>query len=72
MRTTISFNDTVFRALKMRAIESDESVSKLVEDAVKYQLLEDLEDIEDAQARENEPVYSFDDLVAKFKTEGLL
>lgn len=72
MRTTIVFNDTVFRALKMRAIESDESVSKLVEDAVKYQLLEDLEDIEDAQARENEPVYSFDDLVAKFKTEGLL
>lgn len=72
MRTTILFNDTVFRALKMRAIESDESVSKLVEDAVKYQLLEDLEDIEDTQARENEPVYSFDDLVAKFKTEGLL
>jgi len=72
MRTTITINDTVFRALKMRAIESDESISKLVENAVKYQLLEDLEDIEDAKSRANEPSYSFNDLVAKFKAEGLI
>ncbi|HUC96044.1 MAG TPA: hypothetical protein VMR16_00040 [Candidatus Saccharimonadales bacterium] len=72
MRTTITINDKLFRALKMRAIEADESVSKLVEDAVKYQILEDLEDIEDAKARENEPSYSFDNLVATLKTEGLL
>ena len=72
MRTTITINDTIFRALKMRAVESDESVSKLVEDAVKYQILEDMEDIEDAKVRENEPSYSFDNLVASFKTEGLL
>lgn len=72
MRTTITINDTVFRALKMRAIEADESVSKLVEDAVKYQILEDLEDIEDANARKDEPNCSFDDLVARFKSEGLI
>jgi hypothetical protein len=72
MRTTITINDTIFRALKMRAIEADESVSKLVEDAVKYQILEDLEDIEDANAREKESTYSFDDLVAQFKAEGLI
>lgn len=72
MRTTITINDTVFRALKMRAVESDESVSKLVEDAVKYQILEDLEDIEDAKIRENKPSYSFDDLVTQFKAEGLI
>ncbi len=72
MRTTITINDTIFRALKLRAFDSDESVSKLIEDAVKYQILEDLEDIEDAKARESEPSYSFDDLVATFKAEGLL
>jgi len=72
MRTTITINDTVFRALKMRAVESDASISKIVEDAVKYQILEDLEDIEDAKVRENEPCYSFDDLVSRFKAEGLL
>ena len=72
MRTTITLNDKLFRALKMRAADSDNSISQLVEDAVKYQILEDLEDIEDAVKRESEPAYSFDDLVSQFKAEGLL
>jgi hypothetical protein len=72
MRTTITINDKLFRILKMRAAESDESVSQLVEDAVKHQVLEDFEDIEDAVAREHESAHSFDDLVKQFKTEGLL
>lgn len=72
MRTTITLNDKLFRALKMRAAETDESVSQFVENAVKYQILEDFEDIEDAAKRQSEPNHSFDDLVAQFKAEGLL
>lgn len=72
MRTTITINDKLFRTLKLRAAETDESVSKLVENAVKYQILEDFEDIEDASKREFEPTHSFDKLVAQFKAEGLL
>jgi len=72
MRTTITINDKLFRSLKMRAAESDKSVSALVEDAVKYQVLEDFEDIEDAQKRDDEKEYSFDDLVKEYKAEGLL
>lgn len=72
MRTTITINDKLFRSLKMRAVESDKSVSALVEDAVKYQVLEDFEDIEDAQKRDSEKEYSFDDLVKEYKAEGLL
>ena len=72
MRTTITINDKLFRSLKMRAVEADTSVSHLVEDAVKYQILEDIEDIEDAQKRAKEPEYSFDELVKQYKAEGLL
>ena len=72
MRTTITFNDKLYRALKLRSAESNESISAIVEDAVKYQMLEDLEDIEEAKRRENEPTHSFDKLVAEFKKEGLL
>ena len=72
MRTTITINDKLFRSLKLRAAESDKSVSTLVEDAVKYQILEDFEDIEDAQSRASEQEYSFDDLVKQYKAEGLL
>lgn len=72
MRTTINLNDKIYRALKMRAAESDESISSFVENAVKYQVLEDLEDLEDVQKRENEPTLSFDKLVEQLKSEGLL
>lgn len=72
MRTTITINDTLFRSLKMRAAETDESISSLVEHAIAYQLLEDFEDIEDAAKRQAEPSYRFDDLVASLKAEGLL
>lgn len=72
MRTTITMNDTIFRALRVRAAESDETISKLVEDAVKYQVLEDLEDIEDADARMKQPSYSFNDLVKQLKSEKLI
>jgi hypothetical protein len=45
---------------------------KYGEDAVLAQILEDMEDLEDAEARMNEPRHSFDDLVLEFKKEGLL
>ena len=72
MRTTITLNDAIARQLKLRAAETDRTVSDLIEDAVKYQLLEDFEDIEDAQKRENEPTFSFDELVEELKRDGLL
>lgn len=72
MRTTITLNDKLFRILKLRAAQSDKSVSALVEDAIKYQILEDFEDIEDAQHHVDEKEYSFDDLVMQYKAEGLL
>lgn len=39
---------------------------------MKYQILEDLEDIEEAKRRETEPTQSFSQLVSEFKEEGLL
>jgi septation ring formation regulator EzrA len=72
MRTTITINDTILRALKLRAVESDTSVSQLIEDAVKYQTPEDLQDIKDAYRRQSEPEYAFDDLVVRLRAEGLL
>jgi hypothetical protein len=72
MRTTITINDKLFHALKVRAAETDVTVSGLVESAIKYQLLEDLKDSEDAKKRRREPALSFDTLVATLKAEGLL
>lgn len=72
MRTTITINDKLLKVLKQQALDSDETVSTLIESAVRQQLLEDAADIELAKSRAQEPRYSFDDLVAEFKAEGLL
>lgn len=72
MRTTITINDKLLRSLKMRSADSGKSVSKLVEEAVTLQMLEDYEDIEDASKRLGEPEYSFKALVKEYKAEGLL
>ncbi|MCA9370126.1 MAG: hypothetical protein H6774_02340 [Pseudomonadales bacterium] len=72
MRTTISFNDSVYTALKTQATEAGTTVSQLVQDAAIHSLLENAEDIDDALARLSEPTYSFDDLLKTFKLEGLL
>jgi hypothetical protein len=72
MRTTIKFNDKVYKALKIHAAETGESLSTLVEEAVMYQLLEDADDIKTANRRAKELLLPFDKLVKEFKAEGLL
>ena len=72
MRTTITINDKIYKQLKRRAIDSGQTFSSYVEDAVKYQILEDFHDLEEVEKRKDEPTYSFDDLVKEFKAEGLL
>ncbi len=72
MRTTITINDKLLKVLKRRALDADATVSTLIEQAVASQLLEDFEDLEAAAARKDEPVYSFESLVAEFKAEGLI
>lgn len=68
----MTINDKLYLELKRRAFDAGVSVSSYVEDAIKYQLLEDMEDLEALKQRQNEPTYSFDELVKEFKAEGLL
>ena len=72
MRTTITLNDRIYKALKLRAVETGESVSRMVEDAIKYQVLEDLEDIQTLKERGDEPAVDFKTFVKELKADGLL
>jgi plasmid stability protein len=72
MRTTITLNDRIYRALRIRAAESGETVSAVVEDAVKEQVLEDLDDLQTVKERENEPAIDFKVFVKELKADGLL
>ncbi len=72
MRTTITLNDNIYKALRIRAAESGETMSTLVEDALKEQVLEDLDDLQAVKERENETTLDFGTFVKELKADGLL
>ena len=69
-RATVYFDAFLHRALRLKAAETDRSISDLVNEAVKHSLAEDADDITAFEAREKEPDYSFEDVVKDLKRRG--
>ncbi len=69
-RATVYFDPYLHRALRLKAAETDCSVSELVNEAVKAALAEDASDIEAFEVREKEPDYAFEDVVKDLKRRG--
>ena len=69
-RATVYFDPYLHRALRLKAAETDRSVSELVNEAVKAALAEDANDIEAFEIREKEPDYAFEDVVKDLKRRG--
>lgn len=69
-RATIYFEPTLHRALKVKAAETDRSMSDLVNEAVQAALAEDAGDFEAFEAREPEADYAFEDVVRDLKRRG--
>lgn len=71
-RTTVYFDPEIHRALRLKAAESDRSVSDLVNDAVRELLLEDAEDLEAFEERAEESTVSFEEVLKELKRSGKL
>ena len=71
-RSTIYFDPKVYRALKIKAAVTDESISDLVNDAVAESLREDAIDIEAARKRAREPRIPYEQVLKGLKRKGLL
>ncbi len=69
-RATVYFDPLLHRALRLKAAETDRSISELVNEAVKAALAEDVSDIEAFEVREKEPDYAFEDVVKDLKRRG--
>lgn len=69
-RATVYFDPSLHRALRLKAAETDCSVSDLVNDAVRQALAEDAEDFAAFEAREREADYLFEDVVKDLKRRG--
>lgn len=71
-RTTVYFDPELHRALRLKAAESDRSISELVNDAVRELLVEDAEDLEAFEHRADEETLSFEAVVKDLRRSGKL
>jgi hypothetical protein len=71
-RTTIYLEPDLHKALRMKAITVSQSISELVNDAVRKSLAEDAEDIIAFEEREKEPLVSYEDMVKRLRKDGRL
>jgi predicted transcriptional regulator len=69
-RATVYLDPDLHKALRLKAVETDQSISKLVNDAIKESLAEDADDIEAFELRAKEPLVSYDAMIKRLKKDG--
>ena len=67
---TIYFDPDIQRALRVKAAETDQPISTLVNEAVKLRLAEDVEDLSAFEERAQEPNLPFEDILKDLKKRG--
>jgi len=69
-RSTIYLDPALHQALKIKSLETSRSMSEIINDAVKEALAEDAEDLAVFDARQDEPLISYEDMVKRLKKDG--
>ena len=69
---TLNLEDTILQALKLKATETNQSMSKLVNDALKASLQDDLEDLKSWGERKDEETYGYEEFVGLLKKDGII
>ena len=69
-RATVYFDPQLHRALRIKAAETDRSISELVNEAIRQSLLEDMEDLAAFEERAAEPNLAFEDVLKELKRGG--
>ena len=69
-RATIYFDAAVHRALRLRAAACNQSISAMVNEAVRMTLAEDADDLKDADQRQAEPSSGFEEFVTSLRNNG--
>jgi hypothetical protein len=69
-RVTVYLKPEYHRALRVKAAETEYSVSDLVNSAVKLALLEDAVDLEAFDRRAKDTLLAFEDVVKTLKRDG--
>ena len=71
-RATVYFDSELHRALRIKAVETDQPMSKIINDVVRRSLAEDAEDLAAFDERAKEPNMSFEAVVKDLRKRGKL
>jgi len=71
-RSTIYFEPRIHHALRVKAANTHQSVSEVVNEAVRLALREDQEDLSAFEERAAEPTLSYEALLKDLKSHGKL
>ena len=71
-RATVYFDVKLHRALRLKAAETDRSVSDLVNEAVRESLSEDAADLGAFEGRSRERRHKFEDVLKQLKQRGTI
>jgi len=69
-RSTVYFDPDLYKALKIKAAHSDRSLSELINNAIRYSLAEDAEDLSAFAERKSEPNLDFEKVLKDLRSRG--
>ena len=69
-RATVYFDPVIHQALRIKAATSQQSLSEIVDSALRLQLAEDQEDLAAFEERIKEPEISYEALLKNLKKHG--
>ena len=69
-RATIYFDPIIHKTLKMKSVEVSKSLSELVNDVIRRELLEDEADLNAFTDRVSEPTITYESMLKKLKLNG--
>jgi hypothetical protein len=71
-RATVYLEPEIHRALRLKSVEADRSVSDLVNEAVRRSLSEDADDLASFRDRAKEPTLPFEHVLKDLRKRGKL
>jgi len=69
-RSTVYFDPALHKVLRLKALETDQSISDIVNEALRHELAQDQEDLAAFAQRAKEPTVSYEALLKKLKADG--
>lgn len=69
-RSTIYLDPALHQALRLKSLETSQSMSEIINLALKEALAEDAEDLQAFEKRADEPLISYEEMIKKLKKDG--